>query len=112
VIAKPLGNETVRHLLGQSTWRLIHTTMARFPLMPSENEKQALSQFLFLLSRLYPCGDCAEHFQKLLHEFPPNLNTRYEAELWACEAHNKVNKRLEKELLDCTTVHSLYDCGC
>ncbi|KAJ1928088.1 hypothetical protein IWQ60_002346 [Tieghemiomyces parasiticus] len=112
VISQPLGNETARALLGQSTWRLIHTTMARFPLHPTENEKGALNQFIFLLSRLYPCGDCAEHFQQLLHELPPRIDTRYEAEQWACEAHNKVNARLGKDILDCSTVHSLYDCGC
>ncbi|KAJ1656725.1 hypothetical protein IWQ61_003750 [Dispira simplex] len=112
VIAPALGNETARALLGQSTWRLIHTTMARFPLKPTENEKMALKQFIFLLSRLYPCGDCAQHFQKLLQEFPPHMDTRYDAEQWACAAHNRVNKRLGKELLDCSTVRSLYDCGC
>ncbi|KAJ1975193.1 hypothetical protein H4R35_003259 [Dimargaris xerosporica] len=112
VISKPLGNETARALLGQSTWRLIHTTMARFPIRPTDNEKQALNQFIFLLSRLYPCGDCAQHFQQLLQELPPRISSRYEAEQWACEAHNRVNARLDKELLDCSIVSSLYDCGC
>ena len=31
--------------------------MARFPEKPTEDQKQALKSFIYLFSRLYPCGE-------------------------------------------------------
>lgn len=65
-----LGNETAKADLGRAAWKLFHTTMARFPDQPSEEESQALKSYLYLFARLYPCGECASHFQSILKKFP------------------------------------------
>lgn len=88
-----------------------------------------------LLSRLYPCGECAAHFQDLLKEFPPQVrdrrrlchlrhsradpllaspqtSSRKSASLWLCHLHNLVNTRLMKPQFDCSTLDATYDCGC
>jgi len=54
VIMSKLGNETLKAELGRAAWKVIHTTMARFPDQPSDNEKEALRSYIWLFARLYP----------------------------------------------------------
>lgn len=84
--------------------------MARFPEKPTDDEKLALKTYITLFARLYPCGDCARHFQQLLAKYPPQVGGRNAASGWACFAHNEVNKRLKKPEFDCNKLD--YDCGC
>lgn len=107
-----LGNETLKAELGRASWKLFHTTMARFPDAPSEDEQTALFSYIHLFARLYPCGECAGHFQKILHKFPPQVKTRSTAAAWACHVHNEVNKSLSKPAFDCSNIGDFYDCGC
>lgn len=107
-----MANETLKAQLGNSSWRLLHTILARYPETPSEEQKMVLKQFITLFAQIYPCGDCARHFQKLLQKFPPQIGSRKTAALWGCHIHNKVNERLNKEMYDCTTILTDYDCGC
>ncbi len=86
--------------------------MAKFPDKPTEEDSSSLKSFIYLFARLYPCGDCARHFQELLTKFPPQVGSRSSAATWACHVHNEVNTRLEKELFDCSKIGDFYDCGC
>lgn len=112
VIAPKLENATVKAELGRASWKLLHTMMARFPEKPTEDDSLALKSYIQLFSRLYPCGDCARHFQGLLKKFPPQVSSRNAAAGWACFVHNEVNKRLKKPEFDCTKIGDFYDCGC
>lgn len=98
--------------LGRASWKLFHTMMARFPEKPTEDDSKALSTYIHLFARLYPCGDCARHFRGLLEEYPPQVSSRNAAAGWACFVHNEVNQRLEKPLFDCNNIGDFYDCGC
>ena len=111
-IAGKIGNETLKAELGRAGWKLFHTTMAKFPDKPSEDEKTALFSYIHLFARLYPCGECAGHFRQILIDFPPQVATRSSAAAWACHVHNEVNKSLKKELFDCSKIGDFYDCGC
>ena len=86
--------------------------MARFPEKPSADDRLALKTYIQLFARLYPCGDCASHFQKLIAKYPPQTGSRNSAAGWACFVHNEVNKRLKKPLFDCNNIGDFYDCGC
>ena len=86
--------------------------MARFPEKPTSDESLALKSYIHLFARLYPCGDCAQHFQKILAKYPPQTGGRTAAAGWACFVHNEVNKRLEKPEFDCSKIGDFYDCGC
>ncbi|KAF8150448.1 ERV/ALR sulfhydryl oxidase domain-containing protein [Mycena galopus ATCC 62051] len=88
----------LRAALGRATWKLLHTMTLRYP----EDERDALSSYFHLLSRLYPCGECAAEFQMLLQKYPPQ----------AMLVHNVVNKRLHKDEFDCAHLDDTYDCGC
>ncbi|KAK7512176.1 FAD dependent sulfhydryl oxidase-like protein Erv2 [Phyllosticta citriasiana] len=111
-IAPKLGNETIKAELGRAAWKLLHTTFARFPDKPSEDEKVALKTYIHLFQRLYPCGECASHFATILEKYPPQVSSRSAAAAWGCHVHNQVNKRLQKPLFDCSNIGDFYKCGC
>ncbi|RYP05005.1 hypothetical protein DL764_004080 [Monosporascus ibericus] len=98
--------------LGRASWKLLHTMMARFPEKPTEEDSLALKTYIQLFARLYPCGECAAHFRKLLAKYPPQVGSRNSAAGWACFVHNEVNQRLKKPMFDCTKIGDFYDCGC
>jgi FAD-linked sulfhydryl oxidase len=107
-----MANETLKAQLGNAAWRLFHTILARYPDNPSEQEQTTLRSYIQLFAQVYPCGDCARHFQQLLRKYPPQVSSRKNAALWGCAVHNKVNERLQKPEYDCTTILEDYDCGC
>ena len=86
--------------------------MARFPEEPTADDSLALKTYIQLFARLYPCGECASHFQKLLKKYPPQTSSRNAAAGWACFVHNEVNHRLKKDIFDCNKIGDFYDCGC
>ncbi|KAJ1800922.1 hypothetical protein LPJ59_000712 [Coemansia sp. RSA 2399] len=112
VVMGKMANETLRAQLGRRTWYLLHVMASRYPEEPTKDEKDAAKGFLFLLSRLYPCGDCAHHFQQHLKKHPPVVDSRNDLEQYLCGMHNVVNKSLNKPVFNCTEVHEAYDCGC
>lgn len=98
---------------------------------PSPSDREALKSYFHLFARLYPCGECAQEFQALLKEYPPQVSprsveasiysadegakqtsSRKSASLWLCHVHNLVNARLGKPEFDCLTLDATYDCGC
>ncbi|KAF2810179.1 FAD-linked sulfhydryl oxidase-like protein ERV2 [Mytilinidion resinicola] len=111
-IAPKLGNATAKAELGRAAWKVLHTTFARFPVKPTKDESEALRQYVHLFQRLYPCGECAEHFGKVLAKYPPQVSSRSAAATWGCYVHNIVNKRLHKPEYDCEQIGDAYDCGC
>ena len=111
-IAPKLGNETAKAELGRAAWKLFHTTFARFPDKPTQEESSALKAYIHLFQRLYPCGECASHFGAILDKFPPQVSSRSAAAAWGCHVHNQVNKSLKKDLFDCSQIGDFYDCGC
>ncbi|KIJ66018.1 hypothetical protein HYDPIDRAFT_27220 [Hydnomerulius pinastri MD-312] len=112
VIMSKLGNETAKAELGRATWKLLHTMTLRYPENPTQDEREALESYMYLTSRLYPCGECAAEFQELLKKFPPQTSSRLAASLWLCSVHNEVNTRLKKPTFDCSKLDETYDCGC
>lgn len=107
-----MANETLKAQLGNSAWHLLHTVLARYPEKPNEQQKATLKQYIHLFAQVYPCGDCARHFQGLLSKYPPQVSSRKNAALWGCDIHNKVNERLKKPIYDCLNILEDYDCGC
>jgi len=110
--APKLENATLKAELGNASWKLFHTMMAKFPDKPTEDDSSAMKSYIYLFARLYPCGDCARHFQQILEKYPPQVATRSTAAAWACHVHNEVNKSLNKPLFDCSNIGDFYDCGC
>ncbi|GAA5916859.1 hypothetical protein JCM8208_001935 [Rhodotorula glutinis] len=113
IIMPKLPNATAKAELGRASWKLLHTMAARFPEEPTAEQRDAFQSWLFLFSRLYPCGECAAEFQQLLRDHPPQTSSRGAASLYLCHLHNLVNARLGKDEYDCgTNLRDVYDCGC
>lgn len=112
VHSKKMTNQEIRERLGRSTWTLLHTMGAAYPAFPTTQHRKDMLNFIHLLSSLFPCGDCAQHFQKLLNDFPPRVSSHDDFKTWLCEAHNIVNRRLGKSTVDCSAVDELWQCGC
>lgn len=111
-IAPKLENAILKAELGRATWKFLHTVTAKYPDKPTPEDRKTLELFFLTFSKLYPCGDCARHFRSLLKEMPPQTSSRNAAAGWLCEAHNRVNKRLQKPVFDCSKIGDFYDCGC
>lgn len=107
-----MANETLKQELGNAAWKLLHTVLSRYPEEPTTLQKNYLTQFISSFAQVYPCGDCARHFRKLLNKYPPQLSSRITAAVWGCHIHNQVNERLHKEIYDCSHILEDYDCGC
>lgn len=53
-IMEHLKNETIKAELGRASWKLFHTILAQYPVKPTENERETLSSYIYLFSRVYP----------------------------------------------------------
>lgn len=98
---------------------MLHTMAALFPESPSILKQKAMRSFLTALGELYPCATCARHYRLFLAAHPlPDLLTRDSVAEWLCNAHNGVNERTDKTVVDCANVHDMWpakleqDCGC
>ncbi|CCH62064.1 hypothetical protein TBLA_0G01160 [Henningerozyma blattae CBS 6284] len=87
--------------LGASSWTFLHTMSAKYPQQPTPREKDDMKSFLNIFSRVYPCDWCAKDFEKYIRENAPKVESREELSRWMCEAHNSVNRKLNKEEFDC-----------
>ncbi|KAL4796673.1 ERV/ALR sulfhydryl oxidase domain-containing protein [Aspergillus venezuelensis] len=112
IVMPRLGNETAKAELGRATWKYFHTMLARYPEDPTEEQQETLRSYIYLFARLYPCGECASHFQGHLKQYPPQVSSRNAAAGWGCFIHNEVNAMLEKPAFDCNKLGDFYDCGC
>ncbi|KAJ5092028.1 hypothetical protein NUU61_006898 [Penicillium alfredii] len=112
VVMPKLGNATAKAELGRAAWKYFHTVMARFPEKPTQDQQDALRSYIYLFARLYPCGECASHFQQHITKYPPQVSSRKSAAGWLCFIHNEVNAMLDKPEFDCANLGDFYDCGC
>ncbi|KAI9632988.1 ERV/ALR sulfhydryl oxidase domain-containing protein, partial [Dioszegia hungarica] len=112
VIMPKLENATAKAELGRAAWRVLHLMTLRYPESPTPDDRTALKSYFQLFARLYPCGECAEEFQALLKQYPPQTSSRKTASMWLCSVHNRINERLGKAEFDCLTLNEVYDCGC
>lgn len=97
--------------LGQAGWSLLHTIAANYPEKPTQAEKEDVVGFLHAFSRLYPCPHCAEDMRKDLKKEPPNVDNHSTFSKWMCDLHNKVNKKLGKDIFDCSKVDERWLTG-
>lgn len=90
-------------VLGRSTWTLLHSMAAAYPVSAPPSMQATTRAFVQTFSQLYPCGYCAEDFRGWLKE--PGNEVRPEGQDafgdWACRAHNAVNAKLGKKEFDC-----------
>ena len=52
--------------LGRATWTLLHMLAAQFPEKPTKQQQRDVKELINCLTRVYPCADCASHFQEVV----------------------------------------------
>eukprot|EP01024_Parvocaulis_polyphysoides_P031674 TRINITY_DN28551_c0_g1_i2.p1 TRINITY_DN28551_c0_g1~~TRINITY_DN28551_c0_g1_i2.p1 ORF type:complete len:232 (-),score=23.56 TRINITY_DN28551_c0_g1_i2:164-784(-) len=94
--------------LGRSTWTFMHTLAAQFPEKPTRQQQKDTKQLLQCMAKMYPCAECAAHFQKIVSDNPPRVGNGRELRQWTCEVHNTVNRSLGKPVFNCSLIESRW----
>ncbi|KAL1812042.1 hypothetical protein ACET3Z_022107 [Daucus carota] len=102
--AQPASKEE----LGRATWTFLHTLGAQFPDKPSRQQKKDVKELMAILSRIYPCKECADHFKDVLRANPVEAGSQAEFSQWLCRAHNVVNRSLGKLAFPCERVDARW----
>jgi FAD-linked sulfhydryl oxidase len=87
--------------IGAGSWIMLHTMAAYYPDNPTAEEAAEMMQFIYTLSKFYPCEHCAYHMREWLPNHPPRTESRKAFSAWMCELHNEVNVRLGKPVFKC-----------
>lgn len=106
-----LSCRNVNLMIGQSTWKFLHTLSMQYPETPSQADQKDMNQFMTLLAKFYPCQPCAEDLRQDLKVNPPRVATGHDFATWMCEAHNRVNVKLGKPEFDCSRVFERWRDG-
>lgn len=108
------GRPVSKEELGRATWTLLHTLGAQFPDKPTKQQKRDVKELMAILSRVYPCKECAEHFKEILKANPVQADSGAELAQWMCQVHNVVNRSLDKPKFPCQRVDARWgalDCN-
>lgn len=97
--------------LGSATWTFLHSVAAYFPATPTPDQQNDAKQLMQIVSRLYPCTDCADDLKTDLQSEPPVVTSSVEFSQWMCRLHNKVNDKLGKPTFDCSKVFERWRDG-
>ncbi|XP_058217063.1 FAD-linked sulfhydryl oxidase ERV1-like isoform X2 [Rhododendron vialii] len=98
LLPKELTNEgksatpVTKEELGRATWIFLHTLAAQMD----------------ILSRMYPCKECADHFKEILRANPVQVGSQAEFSQWLCHVHNVVNRSLGKVVFSCERVDAKW----
>ncbi|KAJ9552045.1 hypothetical protein OSB04_016090 [Centaurea solstitialis] len=104
---KQVGPVT-REQLGRATWTFIHTLGAQYPEKPTRQQKKDVKELMAILSRIYPCKECADHFKEVLRSNPVQAGSQAEFSQWLCRVHNVVNRSLGKPTFPCERVDARW----
>jgi hypothetical protein len=91
--ARCQGGAVTREELGRCTWTLLHTLAAQYAEQPTKQQQRDarelvragargrgaashLAAQILILTRLYPCRECAVHFAELVRSVPARAATR------------------------------------
>ncbi|KAL9276038.1 FAD-linked sulfhydryl oxidase ERV1-like protein [Drosera capensis] len=102
--AEPASKED----LGRATWTFLHTLGAQYPEHPTRQQKKDVKELMAIISRMYPCKECADHFKEVLRANPVQAGSQAEFSQWLCHVHNIVNRSLGKTIFPCERVDARW----
>uniref|UniRef100_A0A5B6YSP8 Sulfhydryl oxidase n=1 Tax=Davidia involucrata TaxID=16924 RepID=A0A5B6YSP8_DAVIN len=94
--------------LGRATWTFLHTLAAQYPDNPTRQQKKDVKELMAIISRMYPCKECADHFKEILRANPVQAGSQAEFSHWLCHVHNVVNRSLGKLVFPCERVDARW----
>ncbi|CAI9764429.1 unnamed protein product [Fraxinus pennsylvanica] len=80
----------------------------KYPDKPTRQQKKDVKELMAILSRMYPCKECADHFKEVLRANPVQAGSHEEFSQWLCHAHNVVNRSLGKLVFPCERVDARW----
>lgn len=83
---------------GKPLWEMFNCIAFAYPDTPTDEQKTDVINFFNSVKKILPCGECKQHFIKLLeeHSIENNIANREQLLRWVNMIHNKVNVRLGK----------------
>ncbi|KAL4355290.1 hypothetical protein GQ457_06G002910 [Hibiscus cannabinus] len=106
LVKKPSAPVT-KEELGRATWTFLHTLAAQYPENPTRQQKD-VKELMSILSRMYPCKECADHFKEVLRANPVMAGSQDEFSQCLCHVHNVVNRSLGKLIFPCERVDARW----
>ncbi|KAH1210672.1 FAD-linked sulfhydryl oxidase ERV1 [Glycine max] len=94
--------------LGRATWTFLHILAAQYPDNPTRQQKKDVKELVQMLPRIYPCGECRDHFKEVLRANPVQTGSHAEFSQWLCHVHNVVNRSLGKPIFPCERVDARW----
>lgn len=96
-------------LWGPLGWMTLHSISLNYPDNPSPADKGLVKQFIDEYAQCITCPSCKNHFTGLFHTYIQRYrnwaDSKFDLFLFVVRAHNSVNKRLDKPILQ-----SVADC--
>jgi len=88
---------------GPLGWITLHSISANYPENPTQSDKLIMKRFIDLFAETISCPSCKVHFgsmyQTYMSRHPGWWNSRAELFTFVCRAHNTVNTRLDKPII-------------
>ncbi|XVE66728.1 hypothetical protein DITRI_Ditri08aG0103000 [Diplodiscus trichospermus] len=107
-LVKKSAAPVTKEELGRATWTFLHTLVAQYPENPTRQQKKDVKELMSILSRMYPCKECADHFKEVLRANPVQAGSHDEFSQWLCHVHNVVNRSLGKLIFPCERVDARW----
>ena len=94
---------------GNSIWYLLHTLAEKINPENFIEQKNNLFETVKIICSNLPCPDCSEHAIKELKIVNiQNINDKTTFKIFLLEFHNRVNKRLNKQLFTLDELNTKY----
>jgi len=86
---------------GKQFWETAQVVASRYPINPTEEDKNHFRAFFNSFQHILPCAECRNHYKLIEENFPlmdENLSSREAICDWLRERHNMVNTILNKKI--------------
>lgn len=82
---------------GPALWHVLHTISFNYPVKPTEENKNDYMNFIYILTKVLPCGACRENLKKNLKNTKFSrkvMKNRESFSKWVYQLHKHVNNML------------------
>lgn len=92
------------NIWGPYAWYLLHILSYSYEDKFRPNYETIVKCYIHLI----PCSICHKHFKAMVSDYPPIFDNKENCIKWIVDAHNRVNKRLNKRIIDYNKAYSIY----
>ena len=85
-------------LWGPPFWDFLYLTALGFPVTLSATQQSEFARLLKTFHLFLPCAECRFHYSKMIKDINTDVKTRDEAFTIVRNIHNKIRKRLKKNV--------------